>query len=74
MAFHPRIFQTNLLLFIRDLCSCLQPCLISSTIFGKKLDFTTANHKILYTFIMDLIPNDWKYFLKTETSQKKNPF
>ena len=23
---------------------------------------------------MDLIPNDWKDLLKTETSQKKNPF
>ena len=25
-------------------------------------------------FNMDLIPNDWKHLLKTETSQKKNPF
>ena len=23
---------------------------------------------------MDLIPNDWKHLLKTETSQKKIPF
>ena len=23
---------------------------------------------------MDLLPNDWKHLLKTETSQKKNPF
>ena len=35
----------NLLLFIMDVCKCLQPCLISSTTFGEKLDFTTANHK-----------------------------
>ena len=27
-----------------------------------------------YKFIMDLIPNDWKHLLKTETSKKKNPF
>ena len=75
----PDIFQTNLILFIRDLCRCLQPCLISSTTFGEKLAFTTANHiwiyyEIKYKFIMDLTPNDWKHLLKTETSQKKNPF
>ena len=31
-------------------------------------------YKIIYKFTMDLIPNDWKYLLKTETSEKKNPF
>ena len=36
IAFHPGIFQANLLLFIRDLCRCLQPCLISSMTFGEK--------------------------------------
>ena len=74
LASHPRIFQTNLLLFLRDLSRRLQPCLISSTTFGKKLDFTTAEHKRIYKFIMDLIPNDWKRLLKTETSKKKNLF
>ena len=28
----------------------------SSTTFGEKLDFTTANHKRIYKFIKDLIP------------------
>ena len=27
-----------------------------------------------YKFIMELIPNDWKHLLKTETSQKQNSF
>ena len=31
IASHPGIFQRNLLLFIRNLCRCLQPCLTSST-------------------------------------------
>ena len=44
IASHPTIFQKNLLLIIRDLCRSLQPCVISSTTFGEKLDFTTANH------------------------------
>ena len=39
---HRGIFQTNLP-FIRDLCRFLQPGLISSTIFCKELDFTTAS-------------------------------
>ena len=41
---------------------------------GDKLDFLTASHKRIYKFVMDLIPNDWKHLLKTETSQKKNTF
>ena len=57
-----------------DLCRCLQPYLISSTTFGEKLDFTTANYKRVCKFIMDLIPNVWKHLLKTKSSQKKNPF
>ena len=44
IASNPGIFQTNLLLIIRDLYTSLQPCVISSTTFGEKLDFTTANH------------------------------
>ena len=42
------------------------------TFAGKRE--TTANHKRIYKFIMDLIPHDWKHLLKTESSQKKNPF
>ena len=45
IAFHPGIFQTNLLLFIRDLCRCLQPRLISSTTFGENTVFATAKYK-----------------------------
>ena len=44
VASHPGIFQTNLLLFIRDIRRCLQPYLISSTTFGQKLGFTNAKH------------------------------
>ena len=44
IASHPGIFPANLLLIIRDLYGCLQPCVISSTTFSEKLDFTTANH------------------------------
>ena len=74
IASHPGKFQTNLLLFIRDLCACrcLQSSLITSTTFGEKLDFSTANHEKVYKFIMDLIPNDWKY-LKLKLL-KKTPF
>ena len=31
-------------------------------------------YKRIYKFTMNLIANDWKHLLKTETSQKKNPF
>ena len=44
IASHSGIVQTNLLLFIRNLCRCLQARLISSTTFGEKLDFNTVNH------------------------------
>ena len=74
IASHLGKCQTHLLLFIsRDLCRCLQPCLISSMTFAGKRE-TTANHKRIYKFIMDLIPHDWKHLLKTESSQKKNLF
>ena len=53
---------------IRDLYN-LQPYLFSSTTFNEKLGFPTASHKRIYKFIMDLIPNDWKHLLKTDTSQ-----
>ena len=42
---------------IRGLCRFLQPGLISSTTFDERLSFPTANHKIIYKLIMDLIPN-----------------
>ena len=58
-----------ILLFVRNLCRCLQPCLITSTIFGEKIDFTTAKHKRKRKLIIDLIPNDWQHLLKSETSQ-----
>ena len=57
IEFHPWIFQTKLLLFIRDLCRCLQPCLISSTTFAKKWDFTTSN------YIKEYINLLWTWFL-----------
>ena len=59
IASHPGIFQTSQ---------------ISSTTIDKKIDFLTTNHKRIYKLIIDLIPNDWKHLLKTETSQMKNPF
>ena len=31
-------------------------------------------HKRIYKFTTELIPNDWKHLLKTETSEKKIPF
>ena len=55
---------------IKDLCKYLQPGIVSSTTFDEKLGFSTANHKRIYKLFMDLIYNDWKYLLRTETSQK----
>ena len=56
---------------IRDLCRFLQPGLISSTTFLKKLDFPTANYKrYINLFIISLTPNDWKHLLTTKTSKK----
>ena len=55
---------------IRDLCRFLQAVIISSTTFYEKVGFPIANHKKIYKRIMDLILNDWKYLLRTETSQK----
>ena len=72
IACRPGIFETHLLLFIRNLCKCLLPCLISCTIFREKLHFTTTNHKRKYKFIIGLIHNDCKHLLKT--SPKKFPF
>ena len=40
------------------------------TTFDEKLGFVTANNKRIYQFIMDLILNDWKYLLRTETFKK----
>ena len=55
---------------IKDLCRFLQPGLISSTKFDEKLSFPTANHKIIYKRIMNLVPNNFKHLFRTETSQK----
>ena len=57
---------------IRDLFRFLQPGLISSTTSDEKLGFPTGNLKriLTYKLIMDLIPNNWKHFNKTLTSQK----
>ena len=40
------------------------------TTFDEKLGFVTANNKRIYKFIMNLILNDWKYLLRTETFKK----
>ena len=37
---------------------------------NEKLSFSTVDHKRIYKFIIDSIPNDWKHLLRTETSQK----
>ena len=31
-------------------------------------------HERIYKFTMDLMPNDWKHLLETDTSHNKNPF
>ena len=59
IASHAGIFQTNLLLIIEDLCRSLQPCVISSTAFGEKLDYYCQPCKRIYKSTMDLIPYDW---------------
>ena len=41
-----------------------------TTTFDEKLGFVTAHNKRIYTFIMDLIPNDWKYLLRIKTFKK----
>ena len=53
-----------------DLCRFLKSGRISSTIFDKKLGFPTTNHKRIYRLIMNLIFNDWKHLIRTQTSQK----
>ena len=55
---------------IRTLCRFLQSGLIFATTFDEKLGFPTANHERIYKLIMELIPNDWKHLLRTESSQK----
>ena len=55
---------------IRYLCRFLQPGLISSTTFDEKLGFLTANHEIIYKFIMALNPNGRKPLNRTKTSLK----
>ena len=55
---------------IKDLCRFLQPGLISSTTFDEEQGFLTTNYERIYKLIKDLILNDWKHLLRTETSQK----
>ena len=50
---------SNKFTIIRDLCR-----------LDGKLGFPTTNHKRMYKRILDLISNDWKHLLRTETSQK----
>ena len=74
IASHPGIFQTNLLLFITDLCRCLQSCPIPSATFGEKLVFTGANHKRKYKFLRTkflMIPNT---YFKLKSPKRKIPF
>ena len=37
--------------------------------FEEKLNSPSVNHKRIYKSIVDLIINDWKYVLRTKTSQ-----
>ena len=55
---------------IKDLCRFLQPGLISCTTFDEEQGFLTTNYERIYKLIKDLILNDWKHLLRTETSQK----
>ena len=57
-------------IIIRDVSRFLQPGLISSTTFDNKLGFPTANHRRTCKLIMDVILNNCKHLLRTETSQK----
>ena len=41
---------------------------MSCTTFDEQLGFPTANHKGICKLIMDIIPNDQKHLLRTETS------
>ena len=50
---------------MRDLCICLKPCLISSTTFGEKLDFTTASYIKEYANLL------WTFFLIIGNTQLK---
>ena len=55
---------------MRDLCRFLQANQTSSTTFDEKLGCPTSNHEIIYKPTMNLVPNNWKHLLRTETSQK----
>ena len=61
------LFICNKFNIVRYLCRFLQPGLIFSATFDKKLGFPTPNHKIIYTRIMGF---DQKHLFRTETSQK----
>ena len=55
---------------IRQLCKFTQPVWIYSATFNEKLGFPTDSHERIYKLIMELIPNDWKHLLRTDTSHK----
>ena len=61
----------NKFTIFRDLCRFLQPRLISYMRFDEKLGHTHLNHKRIYIYVTDLIPNDWKH--KLEQKLLKNP-
>ena len=42
-------------------------------IWGETRFYYCQSYKRKYRLNVDLIPNDWKHLLKTETTQKKNP-
>ena len=52
-----------------DLCRFLQPGLITSMTFEKKLDLSNVKHERMYKLIMGLVPSNWKRMLRTEISQ-----
>ena len=53
---HPTQFISDKFTITRDLCRFLQPGLISSTIFRKKLDFPAVNHKRYINLLWDQFP------------------
>ena len=36
--------------------------------------YYSQRYERIYKLTMDIIPNDWKHLLKTQTSQRKKPF
>ena len=55
---------------IRNICKFLQPGFISPRSFKEKQNLATANYNDIYNFIIQLIPNDRIYLLKSKTSKE----